>query len=276
MNTTAAEALRALESQRNPDKAAFFQRFFRCGPGQYGEGDRFLGLTVPQVRAVLAQYRTLPLDECVTLLQSPYNEARLLALLILVAQYQRKQATGSERQAVFDTYLAHRQRVNNWNLVDASAPAIVGGHLLRRDRTLLYTLALSPVLWDRRMAVLASFAFIRAGDFSATLRLCEQLLGDREDLMHKACGWMLREVGKRDETALRSFLDTHAAHMPRTMLRYALEKLAPPVRAAYMARRIGNSTPRGQVWHRYGTGLEQSIAAVLRLGAGVAGQRPVI
>ncbi|MDT8990986.1 DNA alkylation repair protein [Curvibacter sp. APW13] len=236
MTHTAPQALHALSAQRDPAKAAFFQRFFKCGPGQYGEGDQFLGLPVPQVRSVLPAFRNLPVVECVALLQSPYNEARLLALLVLVAQYQRKRAPDAERQAVFDAYLAHRDRVNNWNLVDASAPAIVGGHLLPRDRTLLYTLAQSPVLWDRRIAVLASFAFIRAGEHADTLRLCEQLLGDREDLMHKACGWMLREVGKRDPAALRGFLDAHAHHMPRTMLRYALEKLAPEVRAAYMAR----------------------------------------
>lgn len=237
MPATAPQALQALQAQRNADKAAFFQRFFKCGPGQYGEGDQFLGLSVPQVRAVLAQYRTLPLPECVELLQSPYNEARLLAVLALVAHYERKRASDAERQAVFDTYLAQRARVNNWNLVDSSAPAIVGAHLLRRDRTLLNTLAQSPVLWDRRIAVLATFAFIRASDFADTLRLCEQLLCDREDLMHKACGWMLREVGKRDEAALRHFLDAHAARMPRTMLRYALEKLPPQARANYMARR---------------------------------------
>lgn len=234
--TTARAALHALESLRDPDKAAFFQRFFKCGPGQYGEGDQFLGLSVPQVRSVLAQYRTLPIPDCVALLQSPYNEARLLALLILGAQYQRKRASEAEQQAIFDAYLAQRSRVNNWNLVDASAPAIVGGHLLQRDRALLYELVKSKSLWDRRIAVLATFAFIRAGDFADTLRLCELLLADREDLMHKACGWMLREVGKRDEAVVRAFLDAHASQMPRTMLRYALEKLAPPVRTAYMAR----------------------------------------
>ena len=232
----AATALQALIALRDPDKAAFFQRFFKCGPGQYGEGDQFLGLSVPQVRSVLAAYRTLPVPECVALLQSPYNEARLLALLILVAQYQRKRASEAEREAVFDAYLAHRNRVNNWNLVDGSAPAIVGGHLQQRDRALLYQLVESDSLWDRRIAVLATFAFIRTGDFSDTLRLCERLLTDREDLMHKACGWMLREVGKRDEAALRAFLDAHAGKMPRTMLRYALERLPPDVRTGYMAR----------------------------------------
>lgn len=236
MNTHALDALQALHAQRDPAKAAFFQRFFKCGPGQYGEGDRFLGLSVPQVRSVLAQYRTLPVSDCVALLQSPYNEARLLALLVLVAQYQRKRATDTERHTVFDAYLANRHRVNNWNLVDASAPAIVGGHLMQRDRALLYTLSQSPLLWDRRIAVLSTFAFIRSGDFADTLRLCEQLLGDREDLMRKACGWMLREVGKRNETTLRGFLDVHAPHMPRTMLRYALERLPETARLHYMAR----------------------------------------
>lgn len=229
-------ALEALEAQRDPQKAAFFHRFFKCGPGQYGEGDQFLGLSVPQVRGVLAQVRTMPLVDAASLLQSPFNEVRLLAVLILATQYQRKRATDAERQAVFDAYLAHRHRVNNWNLVDASAPVIVGGHLRTRERSLLGILARSTVLWERRMAVLATLAFIRAGDFADTLRLCEILLGDREDLMHKASGWMLREVGKRDEAKLCSFLDLHARQMPRTMLRYALEKLPQTARAYYMSR----------------------------------------
>lgn len=236
MHTTATYALQALTTLANPEKAAFFQRFFKCGAGQYGEGDRFLGLSVPQVRSVLAQYRTLPVSECAVLLQSPYNEARLLALLILVAHYQHKRASETDRKLVFDTYLTQRSRVNNWNLVDTSAPQIVGWHLLQRDRGLLYRLVQSPSLWDRRIAVLATFAFIRAGDFSDTVGLCEQLLKDQEDLMHKACGWMLREVGKRDEAVLCGFLDRHATQMPRTMLRYALEKLPPDVRVDYMQR----------------------------------------
>lgn len=229
-------ALSALMVQRNADKAAFFSRFFKCGPGQYGEGDRFLGLTVPQVRQVAAQYRTMPLSDCVHLLASPYNEARLLGVLTLVAQYQRRHASDADRQAVFDAYLAHRARVNNWNLVDASAPQIVGAHLLGRDRSLLDELASSAVLWDRRIAVLATFTFIRAREFADTLRLCETLLDDAEDLMHKACGWMLREVGKRGESVLRDFLDAHAARMPRTMLRYSLEKLPAEARIAYMRK----------------------------------------
>ncbi|MFO1262201.1 MAG: DNA alkylation repair protein [Rhodoferax sp.] len=235
-DTNAHPALHALVALQDPDKAAFFQRFFKCGPGQYGEGDRFLGLSVPQVRGVLAQYRTLPVAECAVLLQSPYNEVRLLALLILVAHYQRKRASEAERESVFATYLAQRTWVNNWNLVDASAPQIVGGHLLHRERALLDTLAASPRLWDRRIAIVATFTFIRAGQYADTLRLCHTLLADHQDLIHKACGWMLREVGKRDAAALRSFLDAHAGRMPRTMLRYALERLAPDVRAAYMVQ----------------------------------------
>lgn len=227
----------ALQAQANPEKAQFFQRFFKTGPGQYGHGDRFLGLSVPQVRSVVAQYRTASLADCLALLASPYNEVRLCALLLMVAHYQRRQASTTERQALFDAYVAQRAQVNNWNLVDASAPALVGSHLLERPRTVLAQWARSSSLWDRRIAVVATFTFIRAGQFDDTLALCEQLLHDREDLMHKACGWMLREVGKRDETVLRAFLDTHAQHMPRTMLRYALEKLAPQVRAAYMAIR---------------------------------------
>ena len=235
-DTNAQQAFEALAAQGDPGKAAFFSRYFKCGPGQYGEGDLFLGLTVPQVRQVLSRHRAMPLDECVNLLYSPFNEARLLALLALVEHYKSRRNNNAYRQAVFDAYVNHRAQVNNWNLVDASASHIVGAHLLDRDRSLLYELVTSPVLWDRRIAVLATFTFIRAGAFSDTVRLCEALLDDSEDLMHKACGWMLREIGKRDELALRAFLDLHAPRMPRTMLRYSLERLQHDDRVAYMAR----------------------------------------
>jgi 3-methyladenine DNA glycosylase AlkD len=168
------------------------------------------------------------------LLQSPYNEARQMALAILVRRFEKGDATTQE--AVYQTYMAQRSRVNNWNLVDSSAPFISGPYLLHRDRGVLAGLAQSRVLWERRIAVLSTFAFIRAKDYTDTLALCKALLADPHDLMHKACGWMLREVGKRDEVALQTFLHQHHRAMPRTMLRYAIEKLAEPARKAWLDR----------------------------------------
>ena len=228
----------ALLALADADKAKFLDGFFKTGPGQYGEGDRFLGIVVPAIRQVAKQFRLLSLPDCEALLASPYNEERLLALLILVGRYQQGDVITQEN--VYQLYLAHRQRVNNWNLVDSSAPAIVGTHLLTRDRSVLVELARSPTLWDRRIAVLATLTFIRAKDFSDTLRLAELLLADPQDLMHKACGWMLREVGKRDATVLEDFLSLHQRAMPRTTLRYAIERFTADKRAALLA---GTFTP---------------------------------
>lgn len=224
-----------LRALAQPDKARFLAGYFKTGKGQYGEGDRFLGIVVPQVRKIARQFRLLALPDCRALLQSPYNEERLLALLVMVQHY----ASGNpaEEEAVFHQYLECRDRVNNWNLVDTSAPYIVGPHLLQRDRSLLYTLVESDGLWDRRIAMLASFAFIRNGEFVDTLQLAERLLNDPHDLMHKACGWMLREVGNRDAATLEGFLAQHHAAMPRTMLRYAIEKFEPEVRKAMLTGR---------------------------------------
>lgn len=223
----------ALLARAQTGKTEVLSRFFKTGKGQYGEGDQFLGVTVPMVRQVVRQFASLPLTACEELLNSPYNEARLLALLILVKQYSK--GGESNREAIYQSYLAHRNRVNNWNLVDSSAPYILGAHLLSRDRQVLYVLARSPVLWDRRIAVLSAFAFIRAGDFEDTLRLTEMLLSDPQDLMHKACGWMLRELGKRDVVVLAAFLRQHQRTMPRTMLRYAIERFSPDQRRALLA-----------------------------------------
>lgn len=230
------QAYSALQALANPDKAAFLAGYFKTGPGQYGEGDRFLGVVVPAVRQLARRFKPLGLAEVERLLDSPFNEARLLALLIWLAQCER----GDEplRAQIYARYLARRDRVNNWNLVDTSAPAIVGGHLLTRDRSVLDELAHSSVLWDRRIAVLATFAFVRAADFADPLRLCTLLLGDPHDLIHKACGWMLREVGIRDMAVLAGFVRSHQTQMPRTMLRYAIERFAPEQRRAAMAGRF--------------------------------------
>ncbi len=233
--TSYAEASRLIRAAADPERARFFQGFFRTGPGGYGEGDVFLGLTVPDVRAIARKCRGLPLADTLRLLRSKFHEGRLLALIVLGEQY--KSGDEAARTRIFKAYLSHRKHVNNWDLVDTSAPHIVGSHLLERDRGILDKLASAKSLWDRRIAMLATFAFIRSGELEWTFRLAERFLDAPEDLMHKAAGWMLREAGKRDERALRKFLDRHAAVMPRTMLRYSLEKLPVLDRKRYMAKR---------------------------------------
>lgn len=225
VNPEAAEAEDALRALANPDRALTAAQYFKTGPGEYGEGDQFYGVRVPQVREVARQFNTLTLDACAALLQSPYNETRLMALVILVSRFEKGDA--DTQAAVYQLFMAQRHRINHWNLVDSAAPLIAGPYLLHRDRSVLNALAQSPVLWDRRIAVLATFAFIRAKDYAQTLALCETLLADPHDLMHKACGWMLRELGQRDESVLLGFLRLHHQAMPRTMLRYAIEKFQP-------------------------------------------------
>jgi 3-methyladenine DNA glycosylase AlkD len=225
-NSEAEEAENALRALAHPGKARTAAKYFKTGPGEYGEGDQFYGIRVPQVREVARQFNTLSMDACVALLQSPYNEARLMALAILVRRFEKGDA--ATQKAVYTSFMAQRHRVNNWNLVDSSAPFISGPYLLERDRATLRKLVVSPVMWDRRIAVLSTFAFIRAKDLAETLSLCEVLLNDEQDLMHKACGWMLRELGKRDQAALLGFIQTHYSAMPRTMLRYAIEKFEQP------------------------------------------------
>lgn len=229
---TAEDVSDALKVLGDPDKAKFLAGYFKTGRGEYGEGDRFLGITVPVSRQQARRFRVLPLPACVELLQSPYNEVRLVALLILMEQYRRGDAATQE--AIYACVMQHRGRINNWNLVDTAAPAVIGPHLLHRKRDILFELAASDVLWDRRIAVLASFAFIRAKDHADTLRLCKLLLSDTHDLMHKACGWMLREVGIRDRDALEGFIRANNSAMPRTMLRYAIEKFPPEQRKAIL------------------------------------------
>lgn len=218
----------------NPEKAAFLAGFFKTGKGQYAEGDRFLGLTVPAVRQIAKEHGGLTLEEGAKFLDSVYNEERFLGLLVLIRHYGKGDA--SKREAAYQNYIGKRSRINNWNLVDCSAPQIPGEHWLRGDRAPLWKLAQSGSLWDRRIAVLGTFTFIRAGDFADTFKLTEKLLGDTQDLMHKACGWMLREIGKRDQAALEGFLDCHGQRMPRTMLRYAIERFSPALRADYLKR----------------------------------------
>lgn len=211
-------------------------RFFKTGPGQYGEGDRFIGVTVPEQRAVAKKFKDLDLIDLQKLLRSDIHEFRLTALIILVDQY--KKADTSLQKKINAFYLKNTKYINNWDLVDSSAPGIVGAYVYEYPDALpvLYTFAHSRLLWERRIAMLATFAFIKAGELDIVFEIAELLRNDTEDLMHKAVGWMLREAGKRDENRLRSFLDAHAAYMPRTMLRYAIERFDPAQRAKYLKK----------------------------------------
>jgi 3-methyladenine DNA glycosylase AlkD len=231
----AAEAFAALERVADPARAASAMRYFKTGPGGYGEGDRFIGVTAPQLHALSRDFRAMMLEQVEILLGNPVHEARSLALSILVIRYQRGDA--AERQRIFDLYLKSLDRVDNWDLVDSSAAYIVGPHLQHRDRGLLDELAASPIIWRRRVAVLATWHFIRAGELAPTLALCDRLIGDRHDLMHKACGWMLREAMKRDRPLVEDWLIARTPGIARTTLRYTIERLPPERRAWYLARK---------------------------------------
>lgn len=215
----------ALRDLADPAKARESLRFFKTGPGEYGEGDAFLGLTVPQLRAVARSFCHCPPAGLLPLLRSPWHEERLCCLVIWVGQFERA-ATPAEKRKLHRLYWRHRNHVNNWDLVDVSAPTLAGRFLFEEDNTepVLRLLA-SRSLWDRRIAVLATWAWTKAGDVGLTLQAAAHLLADKEDLIHKAAGWMLREAMKVDERAVLAFLNTHGAAMPRTMLRYAIERL---------------------------------------------------
>lgn len=231
---TLADLRREVRRQASPAKARVLRRFFKTGPGEYGEGDVFLGLMVPASRALARRYRDLPLAAVRRLLRSRIHEERLIALLLLVDRFRR--GDPAEQARIYDLYLRHTAHVNNWDLVDLSAEHIVGPHLAPRPRDPLDRLAGSRSVWERRIAVLATFHFIRRGEFADTLRIARRLLGDEHDLIHKAVGWMLREVGKRDRGVAARFLGRHARRMPRTMLRYAIERLPARERRALMER----------------------------------------
>lgn len=224
-----SQTLRALAT---PETASILQRFFKTGPGQYGAGDVFLGIKVPPLRALTQHYRDADLDTITTLLHSKYHEERLFALLLLMQFYER--ATDNERCAAFDLYLNNTAHINNWDLVDVSSPHIVGRHLADKPRKVLQRMARSSSLWERRIAIISTFHFIRKNDFDDTFCLAKTLLHDEQDLMHKAVGWMLREVGKRDLAAAETFLLQHYHDMPRTLLRYAIERFPEQRRQQYL------------------------------------------
>jgi 3-methyladenine DNA glycosylase AlkD len=244
---SAREIQQALRQVVDPTRAAFAPRFFKTGPGEYGEGDEFLGVPVPQQRAIAAKWRNETLPELSKLLKSSIHEERLTALFILVRQYtaasSKRNSDAAVQARLCGFYLEHLDAVNNWDLVDSSAPQILGAYLLTQPkgaRKQLLQLARSKSQWHRRIALLTTQAFIRDGQFADTLRLAASLLADPEDLIHKAAGWMLREVGQRDVSVLRGFLEQHAPVMPRTMLRYAIEKFPAADRKRYLnAARFG-------------------------------------
>ncbi len=230
--TTANAAIQAMKALATAERAASNTGFFKTGPGQYGEGDKFLGVSVPQARSIL-RHCDLSVSEQLKLLKSSWHEARLLAVLHLSRSY--KQDAPPQRKIIYDAYLAHPQYVNNWDLVDSSAPYIVGPYLFDRSRSPLMRLAKSKSLWERRIAVLATHHFIKLGETEDIVKLAKLLLNDKEDLMHKAVGWMLREMGGRGNMpTLLAFLNANAPTMPRTMLRYAIEKLPEITRQHYL------------------------------------------
>ena len=235
--TMTARAIRArLRSHAVPANVAILQRFFKTGPGQYGEGDTFIGVKVPNLRSVCGECRGASFDVVLDLLHSKIHEERLLALLILVDAFQRGDEATQKR--VYDLYLANTAFINNWDLVDASAGQIVGGWLHSRSHAPLVRLAKSRSLWERRIAIVATYDFIKRDEFDDTFRISDLLLKDQHDLIHKAVGWMLREVGKRDGAALRAFLAGRYETMPRTMLRYAIEKFGEAERKRYLRSQV--------------------------------------
>jgi 3-methyladenine DNA glycosylase AlkD len=226
----------ALRDLADPEDAAILQRFFKTGPGEYGAGDRFLGVRVPALRRLARAHRALSHAETLELLRSEWHEERLLALLLLVQAYARSDPRG--REEIYQAYLSHTRYINNWDLVDASAEDIVGRHLGVENSGPLEQLARSELLWERRIAILATFHFIKQQEFGPTLKVSELLLSDSHDLIHKAVGWMLREVGKRAPEVEVAFLRQHYRRMPRTMLRYAIERFPESVRRQYLAGEI--------------------------------------
>ena len=236
MSRITREIMSRLRDLGNKDIAAHSRRFFKTGAGEYGEGDCFLGIRVPVIRQCVRDFKHIPMEEVLEILRSRFHEARLLAILILVARYKASRSE-NEKVRIYTAYMRHRDFINNWDLVDCSAEHIVGGHLYARDRRPLYRLADSKILWDRRIAVMATFHFIRKNDFQDTLKLAAVMLDDEEDLLHKAVGWMLREVGKRDRPTEEAFLLKHYRRMPRTMLRYAIEKFPATDRQAFLKGR---------------------------------------
>jgi 3-methyladenine DNA glycosylase AlkD len=229
---TAKDISNRLRKMGNKKDALFLQGFFKTGVGQYGEGDIFLGIRVPALRTLAKECHQLPPEKVLPLLRSPYHEERLFALIMFVNAFTR--GNESVQKKIYGLYLANTKYINNWDLVDISAPNIVGAYLLTKSKKPLYQLAKSKDLWKQRIAILATFYFIRNNQFADALKIADILLQDKEDLIHKATGWMLREIGKRDINLEEAFLQKHCRIMPRTMLRYAIERFTPAKRRMYL------------------------------------------
>jgi 3-methyladenine DNA glycosylase AlkD len=236
LEMTAQEISKFLRSLADPDRAEHSGRYFKTGQGEYGEGDLFLGIRVPDIRAQVKKCGEVSLENIQLLLMSSFHEERLFSLLLLV----RKFAKGNEKEkaAIYNLYLDNTHRINNWDLVDSSASHIVGNYLESRDKQILYKLVKSTNIWERRIAIISTFQFIRNNQFDAALKVAKLLLRDNEDLIHKAVGWMLREIGKRDVAVEKAYLQAHYKKMPRTMLRYAIEKFPEHIRKKYLAGEV--------------------------------------
>ena len=226
------EIRKAILKQKNPAQSIILQRFFKTGKGEYGEGDVFYGIKVPEQRIIAKQFKELLLNDLRILILSKVHEERLIAAFILVDQYEKGEE--KKKKNIFDFYLKNRKGINNWDLVDLSAPKIIGAYLIDKEKDLLYKFAHSKDLWEKRIAILSTFAFIKHGWFEDTLNISGILLNDKNDLIQKAVGWMLREIGNRDMQTEEEFLIQHYKTMPRTMLRYAIEKFPEPKRKAYL------------------------------------------
>lgn len=231
-----AEIRKAISKQKNPAQALILQKFFKTGKGQYGEGNIFYGIKVPEQRTIAKQFKDLPLIDLKELIHSNVHEERLIAAFILVEQF--KKADDKKRKTIFDFYLKNRKGINNWDLVDLSSPKIIGEYLIDKEKDLLYKFARSKDLWEKRIAILSTQTFIRKHFFEDTLNISEILLNDKHDLIHKAVGWMLREVGKRDLETEEVFLKKYYKTIPRTMLRYAIEKFPEKKRKSYLESKI--------------------------------------
>lgn len=223
-----------LQALSDAEKREIFPKFFKAGKGEYGEGDHFLGVTVPNIRAIAKLHKDISIEEIRDLIQSEWHEVRLCALIIMVEKSKKKDE--ALRKELFNLYLSQTERINNWDLVDLSCRFIIGEYLLDKSRDILYQLAQSPLLWDNRIAIVSTYAFIRKGQLEDTYALSDLMMQHPHDLMHKAIGWMLREAGKRDSERLYDYVMSHRADMPRTMLRYAIEKFSPKERAILMKR----------------------------------------
>ena len=229
------EIQQELEQYIDPVKREYLPNFFKTGKGQYGEGDKFLGIVVPNTRMVAKRHKDVPFEVMAELLQSEWHECRLCALLMLVERFKKCDEKG--KKEIFDFYLSQTSRINNWDLVDLTCRDIVGEYLVDKDRSLLYRLAESENLWEQRISIVSTWAFIRRNDFGDTLELSERLIGHKHDLMHKAVGWMLREVGKKERQTLTDFLERNATRLPRTALRYAIEHYPEPERQYFLKKK---------------------------------------